>query len=58
MEHEYGVKCVAVPVLNHQGQVLGAVSITGPSLRFPVSSYKKYATRLQDVAIQIGQSML
>lgn len=58
MEHEYGVKCVAVPVLNHLGQVQGAVSITGPSLRFPASSYKKYASKLQNVAVQIGQSIL
>ena len=58
MEHEYGVKCVAVPVLNHLGQVQGAVSITGPSLRFPASSYKKYASKLQNVAVQIGQSLL
>lgn len=34
MEHEYGIKCVAVPVLNKQGGVEGAISISGPSLRF------------------------
>lgn len=34
MEHEYGVKCVAVPIFNHYGVPEAAISITGPSLRF------------------------
>ena len=29
MEHEFGVKCVAVPVLNSNGQVVAGMSITG-----------------------------
>lgn len=29
MEHEFGVKCVAVPVLNAQGSVVAGISITG-----------------------------
>jgi DNA-binding IclR family transcriptional regulator len=32
-EHELDVKCVAVPVWNHRGEVVGAVSITGPAKR-------------------------
>ena len=58
MEHEYGVKCVAVPVFSQQGKLVGAVSITGPSLRFPASSYQKYAKKLSELASKIGQSML
>ena len=34
MEHEYGVRCVAVPIRNSADDVVGAMSITGPSLRF------------------------
>ena len=34
MEHEYGIRCVAVPVFNSAGQVTAAVSVSGPSLRF------------------------
>lgn len=34
MEHEFGVMCVAMPVINRRGVVEGAVSVSGPSLRF------------------------
>lgn len=34
MEHEYGIRCVAVPVFNASGKVFAAVSVSGPSLRF------------------------
>lgn len=34
MEHEYGIKCVGVPVFNRAEEVVGALSTTGPSLRF------------------------
>lgn len=34
MEHEFGVTCVAVPILGHGGQLMAAISISGPSLRF------------------------
>ncbi len=34
MEHEFGVRCVAVPVFGANGQVMAAVSVSGPSPRF------------------------
>ncbi|MGI5977332.1 MAG: IclR family transcriptional regulator [Candidatus Limivicinus sp.] len=34
MEHEFGVKCVAMPVFGRGHSLAGAVSISGPSLRF------------------------
>ena len=34
MEHEFGVRCVAVPVFGNGGSVIAAVSVSGPSLRF------------------------
>ena len=42
MEHEYGIKCVAVPILK-SGIAIGAISISGPSLRFDDETIKKYA---------------
>lgn len=33
MEHEYGVKCVAVPIFRSNGVLSGAISISCPSLR-------------------------
>ena len=34
MEHEFGIRCVAVPIFDSAGKVIGAVSASGPSLRF------------------------
>ncbi|RCX19353.1 IclR family transcriptional regulator [Anaerobacterium chartisolvens] len=34
MEHEFGIKCIAVPVFDKSGAVCAAISISGPSLRF------------------------
>lgn len=34
MEHEYGIRCVAVPIFNAAGEVFAAVSVSGPSPRF------------------------
>ncbi|MDO4291916.1 MAG: IclR family transcriptional regulator [Eubacteriales bacterium] len=34
MEHEFGVKCVAMPLFGRKGTVEGAISVSGPSLRF------------------------
>lgn len=34
MEHEFGIRCVAVPVFNAAGKVFAAVSVSGPSPRF------------------------
>ena len=34
MEHEYGIKCIGVPIFDKNGGVCAAISISGPSLRF------------------------
>lgn len=34
-EHEIGVRCVAAPVGNHEGEVVAAISVAGPSERMP-----------------------
>ena len=34
MEHEFGIRCVAVPFFSMDGSVMGAVSVSGPSPRF------------------------
>lgn len=47
MEHEYGIKCVAVPILNKQGSVEGAISISGPSLRFDEERIQELASVLK-----------
>lgn len=34
MEHEFGVKCIGIPIFDKAGVICAAISISGPSLRF------------------------
>lgn len=54
MEHEFGVKCVGVPVLSPEGRALAGVSVSGPSLRFADEVIHEYVPRLRRVANDIA----
>ncbi len=49
MEHEFGIKCVALPVFNHVGQPVCAVSVSGPSLRFSSARIDTIAGTMRDI---------
>ena len=53
MEHEYGIKCVGVPLSNDRNEVIGAISLSGPSLRFNEQQIVEYAKLLEERAHQI-----
>lgn len=57
MEHEYGVKCVAVPVFDHNNKLVGAFSATGPSLRFNEEQSLKFVNLLKEKADQVKISI-
>ena len=48
MEHEFGIRCVAVPVFNTAGQVYAAVSVSGPSPRFDPDTVVRDAAVIQE----------
>lgn len=56
MEEMVGISCVAVPILGRRGDVLGALSISGPSPRFSEERIKELAVTLKEHvrAIQAG----
>lgn len=49
MEHEFGVRCVAVPVYNAAGRVFAAVSVSGPSLRFDQATIAQHARLIAQI---------
>ena len=49
MEHEFGIRCVAVPVFGSSGQVMAAVSVSGPSPRFDPETVIRDAKLIADV---------
>ncbi len=55
MEYEYGIKGIAVPVINSVHGLLGAVCLKGPAPRFPDSINSEYAEKLRKVAEQISE---
>jgi DNA-binding IclR family transcriptional regulator len=49
MEHEFGIRCVAVPVFSTSGQVIAAVSVSGPSPRFDPETIIRDARLIADI---------
>jgi DNA-binding IclR family transcriptional regulator len=49
MEHEYGIKCVGIAIQNIRKEVVCAVSISGPSLRFDDQKITQYAEMLYNL---------
>lgn len=43
MEHEFGVRCVAVPIFGAGGEIKAAISVSGPSPRFDRTTILKHA---------------
>ncbi len=50
MEHEFGIKCVGVPVRNAEGEVIAGLSISGPSLRMSEEKIREYSVQLMEAA--------
>lgn len=57
MEHEFGIKCVGMPILGKRGQLVAGISISGPSLRFTDEQILYYAQRLKEVALKIQEKL-
>ncbi len=53
MEHEYGIRCVAVPIRNSEGDVVAALSLSGPSLRVMDDKIPYFAERLLAASSQL-----
>jgi DNA-binding IclR family transcriptional regulator len=49
MEHEYGIKCVAVPVRNIRDKVVAAISVSGPSLRFTDDKIVEFSNAIVNI---------
>lgn len=58
MEHEYGIRCVGVPLRNRGGEVVGGMSISGPSLRIMDDKLLHFAERLQKAAAEIRELLV
>jgi DNA-binding IclR family transcriptional regulator len=54
-EREQGAAAVAAPVLNRDGRLIAALSVSGPSNRWSLEEMKKHAPMIQETAVRMGR---
>lgn len=57
MEHEYGIKCIGMPLINKKKEVVAGISISGPSLRFDETAILQYSDYLTAAAQAIQEKL-
>lgn len=56
-EYEDGLNALAAPVRDHRGQVVAAVSVSGPSYRLTEASFDAVAPRLLEATAEISRRL-
>jgi len=56
-ENEIGIKCVAVPIFNHIGYPIAAISITGPAQRMTEEKISFFVPILKEASIYISHKL-
>ena len=56
-EYEAGIRCLASPVKNSEGQVVAAVGISGPSHRLAAEKHPHYIELVKSAAAKISRSI-
>ena len=55
-EYHDGVRCVAAPILANDGQILGSIGISAPTIRFPVQRFDECGAQVRRIAGENQQS--
>lgn len=53
-ENETGITCIAVPIFDHLGKAIAAVSVSGPTMRMTEERLKELQTRMIPIGKQIS----
>jgi len=56
-ENELGIRCLGAPIFNHRGEVMYAVSISGPRDRVSLDTIEPLAEKLKQAAHEISQAV-
>lgn len=56
-ENEIGVRCIGAPVFNRDGEVEGAISISGPTMRMTDSKLEEFSTEVIKYANMISKEL-
>jgi len=53
-ENESGITCIAVPIFDHLGNIIAAISISGPTIRMTDERLEQLSQRMIQVGKQIS----
>lgn len=53
-EYEYGLTCIASPIIKENGEFIAAISISGPTARLEVKGMEKIISELKSIAKEIS----
>jgi DNA-binding IclR family transcriptional regulator len=56
-EYKIGIHCIGVPIFNKNGEVMAAVSITGPASRFTIDKMKDAKNQLIALSNEVSKSL-
>jgi DNA-binding IclR family transcriptional regulator len=56
-EYEVGVRCIAAPVKNLNGDVIAAISISGPSARLSIQTLVNLGPLVKQCGLEISRGM-
>jgi DNA-binding IclR family transcriptional regulator len=54
-EYQEGIRCVAAPIRDRDGSVIGSIGISAPMTRFPRERYPSVAAQVTETALAISQ---
>ena len=57
VENEEGIRCVAAPVFDHSGEVIGAISLSGPAYRLSLERAHQVAGEVKATALAVSKEM-
>lgn len=57
IENEEGIRCVAAPILNYNGETVAAVSISGPTIRVTKERIPELVHLIREYTIKISREM-
>lgn len=56
-ENEVGARCVAAPIFDHTSELVGAVSVSGPTSRLPAARLREFGPRVRALTQEISTRM-
>ena len=56
-ENELGVRCIGAPIFNHKGEVEGAISISGPTIRVTKDKVEVFSEKVKKYAMLISREL-